>query len=332
MEAARPKCEKKVSNDNAQQKLVILSRQYRSIIRACLENLQEKVDKLSLNEEKRNSVPGILFFSQLLSWIRLHFHTHETTASQLLVQGVGAQSNPEYWKCIKGHLGQGRTDIVRALLKLHSSADSVRPSYGSGPGSSGPTFGGGSSLSGPGSSLHSSPSYGSHPGSSGPASSPHGSGTHYTGGFGGSPGVLGNQPQQGSSVGSGAGAYSGSGSGVGGAGVGGVGVGGVGSPYSPGAGGSGQKAPAGVGCMTGCTNGGKGTHYTGGFGGSPGVLGLQDKPGINVGAGGGAVSSAGSYSGSGSSPGHLGSGNLLTEVVQADRLMVELEVQADLEQ
>lgn len=40
--------------------------------------------------------------------------------------------------------------------------------------------------------------------------------------------------------------------------------------------------------MTGCTNGGKGTHYTGGFGGSPGVLGLQDKPGINVGAGGGA--------------------------------------------
>ncbi|XP_026476216.1 nuclear pore complex protein Nup75-like [Ctenocephalides felis] len=95
-----------VSNDNAQQKLVILSRQYRSIIRACLENLQEKVDNLSLNEEKRSeyqnyvtifysveclwhlceiilidSVPGNIIVPQLLSWIRLHFHTHETTAS-----------------------------------------------------------------------------------------------------------------------------------------------------------------------------------------------------------------------------------------------------------
>lgn len=39
---------------NAQQRLVILSRQYRSIIRACLENLQEQVDKLSPGEETKN--------------------------------------------------------------------------------------------------------------------------------------------------------------------------------------------------------------------------------------------------------------------------------------
>lgn len=165
---------------------------------------------------------------------------------------VNTASGPTYGPGSSGKPGFGsKPGFSGTGLGSHAG-----PSYGSGPGSSGPTFGGGSSLSGPGSDLHSSPSYGSHPGSSGPASSPHGSGTHYTGGFGGSPGVLGNQPQQGSGVGLGtyslqdykrninsfkydfisvgAGAYSGSGSGVGGAGVGGVGVGGVGSPYSPG--------------------------------------------------------------------------------------------------
>lgn len=57
-------------------------------------------------------------------------------------------------------------------------------------------------------------------------------------------------------------------------------------------GGSGSHAPAGAGCTTGCSNGGTGTHYTGGFNGSPGVLGSQQKPGSHAGAG------AGSFAGS----------------------------------
>lgn len=125
-----------------------LSIQYRSIIRACLENLQEELIK-SDNIEKEelqslvtifysieciwhlceilfvNSMPTNLVLPQLLDWIRFHFPKHERNAALLLSGDLNRlESNPEFWTTVFGSLLQGRVKVARALLKQHSSADS----------------------------------------------------------------------------------------------------------------------------------------------------------------------------------------------------------------
>lgn len=124
------------------------SRQYRSIIRACLENLQDEITKVS-DIEKENIynyitvfysveciwhlceilfvdiIPNGLVLPQLLEWIRFHFPKHERNAATMLSGYlVGLESNPDYWRTVQGCLVQGRIKVVRALLKQHSAADS----------------------------------------------------------------------------------------------------------------------------------------------------------------------------------------------------------------
>nr|CAH7742098.1 unnamed protein product [Callosobruchus chinensis] len=124
-----------------------MSRQYRSIIRACLENLQDDLNKAEEYEKEQlqnyitifysveciwhlceilfvDIIPGNLILSQLLEWIRFHFPKHERNAASMLSsESVGLETHEDYWNTVFGSLLQGRVKVVRALLRQHSSAD-----------------------------------------------------------------------------------------------------------------------------------------------------------------------------------------------------------------
>ncbi|KAJ1526851.1 hypothetical protein ONE63_008410 [Megalurothrips usitatus] len=136
--------------------LLKLSRRYRSIIRVCLNDLYELIDKTGQNGVNQNCcyyvnvldkieliwhlceilyvdvVPGDIVLPQLLEWIRFHFPQAERKAANLLETGAerveagfetaGSEKDPEYWKTVVGVLIQGRIDATRALLFLHSDA------------------------------------------------------------------------------------------------------------------------------------------------------------------------------------------------------------------
>lgn len=136
-------------NIDRQQELLKASRLYRSIIRACLENLQEEAVKASgaQRDELENyitifysieclwhlceimfveTIPGGMVLQQLLEWVRFHFPRHERAAARLLAGELqGIETQPDYWDTVIGALMQGRVDITRALLKLHIAADST---------------------------------------------------------------------------------------------------------------------------------------------------------------------------------------------------------------
>jgi nuclear pore complex protein Nup85 len=126
-----------------------LSRQYRSIIRVCIESLQEAAAKETDGVEKNNfysyitifysveciwhlceilyidNIPGDVVLPFLLEWVRFHFPCHEQTAAQILEACErGSEDHPEYWDTVIGMVVQGRVDVARALLKLHTSTDS----------------------------------------------------------------------------------------------------------------------------------------------------------------------------------------------------------------
>lgn len=125
-----------------------LSRQYRSIIRVCIESLQEAAEKETDGLEKNallsyitifysiecvwhlceilyiDNIPGDVVLPFLLEWVRFHFPCHEQAAAQLLEACErGSEEHAEYWDTVIGMIVQGRVDVARALLKLHSSTD-----------------------------------------------------------------------------------------------------------------------------------------------------------------------------------------------------------------
>ncbi|XP_076272929.1 nuclear pore complex protein Nup75 isoform X2 [Rhynchophorus ferrugineus] len=126
-----------------------LSRQYRSIIRACLENLQDEISKSKVNNEERDElqnyitifysieciwhlceilfidvIPGNIVLPYLLDWVRFHFPRHERNAALLLSGDISAlELNENYWPTVFGNLLQGRIKVVRTLLKQNSAAD-----------------------------------------------------------------------------------------------------------------------------------------------------------------------------------------------------------------
>ncbi|KAJ8985169.1 hypothetical protein NQ317_012821 [Molorchus minor] len=128
--------------------LLKLSRQYRSVIRACLENLQEEIHKSKLedNDELHSYVtilysveciwhlteilfvdviPGNMVLPHLMEWVRFHFPKYERNAAAMLGGDLdGLESHPKFWETVLGLLLQGRINIVRALLRQHSAADS----------------------------------------------------------------------------------------------------------------------------------------------------------------------------------------------------------------
>ncbi|PSN44565.1 Nuclear pore complex protein Nup85 [Blattella germanica] len=145
--------------------LLKLSRQYRSIVRAALANLQSEA---STGDSTRKDVclnlvavfysieflwhlceilfvdyvPGknsslAIFISPLQSICKkekFHFFHADRQADALLAgnfrdtaMGIGAENEPEYWNTVIGLVLQGRLEKAKRLLKLHSAGDT---SYG----------------------------------------------------------------------------------------------------------------------------------------------------------------------------------------------------------
>lgn len=124
------------------------SKQYRSILRACVESLQDMSEK-SLPEKKSllenfltifyqvecvwhlteilyvDVIPGDVVLPQLLEWIRFHFPLRELMAVKILAQKpIGADLEfINYWEAVIGCALHGKLDLVCALLALHSKAD-----------------------------------------------------------------------------------------------------------------------------------------------------------------------------------------------------------------
>ncbi|XP_058805401.1 nuclear pore complex protein Nup85 [Phymastichus coffea] len=124
------------------------SKQYRSILRACVEELQDLAEK-STPEKKTmyenfqtifynvecvwhlteilyvDVIPGDVVLPQLLDWVRFHFPSREIMAMKILARKkIGADlEGMEYWEAVIGCALHGKLDIARALLALHSKAD-----------------------------------------------------------------------------------------------------------------------------------------------------------------------------------------------------------------
>lgn len=129
-----------------------ISRTYRSIIRACLEKLQDAMASAEEAEDAESQakyqqyisifysiecvwhLSEILFLDatpsnavvpQLLDWIRFHFPAAERMATDLLLLGREASDNDDYWPALKGLIMQGQVDVARALLHLHPQAETA---------------------------------------------------------------------------------------------------------------------------------------------------------------------------------------------------------------
>ncbi|TMW50477.1 hypothetical protein DOY81_004473 [Sarcophaga bullata] len=128
-----------------------ISRTYRSIIRACLEKLQEAGGKAKLESPEKYEIyqqfisifysieciwhlSEILFMEQsasntivpqLLEWVRFHFPAADRMATDLLLLGRDASDNKDYWPVLKGLIMQGQVDVARAILQLHPQAESA---------------------------------------------------------------------------------------------------------------------------------------------------------------------------------------------------------------
>lgn len=133
---------------NKNNELLRISRQYRSVVRACLEDLHADISKAEQAERETlqdyitifysveciwhlceilfiASIPGNVVLPFLLEWIRFHFPKHERNAANMLAGDLaGLEQNIEFWPTVFGSLLQGRVKVVRALLKQHSASDS----------------------------------------------------------------------------------------------------------------------------------------------------------------------------------------------------------------
>jgi len=124
--------------------LVKVSRQYRSIMKDC----QEQLDKLSESCPASQfshylaqsdllyklelvwhlveilylgNTPGGLVLPHLLHWVSLHFPSCEERARSVLSQASEEpEQHAEYWEAVTRFVLQGRLDQARNLLKLHS--------------------------------------------------------------------------------------------------------------------------------------------------------------------------------------------------------------------
>ncbi|CAK9834321.1 Nuclear pore complex protein Nup85 [Anthophora retusa] len=138
----------KSSSGDVRPELLKHSKQYRSILRACIESLQDICGK-SLPDKKESLenfltifyqieciwhlteilyvdvVPGDVVLPQLLEWIKFHFPSKELMAVKILAQKtIGADLEySNYWEAVIGCALHGKLNLVRALLALHNKAD-----------------------------------------------------------------------------------------------------------------------------------------------------------------------------------------------------------------
>ncbi|XP_022910354.1 nuclear pore complex protein Nup85 [Onthophagus taurus] len=130
------------------EELVQVSLQYRSVIRECLENLQE--DLLRNNGDKNELESLIMIFYSieciwhlceilfikrtkenfllnLLNWVQFHFPKYEKKSTEFLNENniLNPDINQNYWETVIGTLLQGKLDVTCSLLNLHPNSSSV---------------------------------------------------------------------------------------------------------------------------------------------------------------------------------------------------------------
>ncbi|KAK0075668.1 hypothetical protein PV325_006573 [Microctonus aethiopoides] len=135
------------SSEEVRPALVKHSKQYRSILRACVESLQDAAENATDEKELLenfltifynvecvwhlteilyvDTLPGDVVLPQLLEWVRFHFPSRELEAIKILAKKtIGAElENINYWDAVRGCALHGKLDVVRALLSLHTKAD-----------------------------------------------------------------------------------------------------------------------------------------------------------------------------------------------------------------
>lgn len=128
---------------------VKVSQSYRSTIRTYLEKLHDSIASASdeaLIDRHKNHItqlyyteciwhlceilfidraPSEMIVLKLLEWIRFHIPQAERMATELLIKGREADGHEEYWNVVRNLALQGQVDVVRALLKLHSSSEAL---------------------------------------------------------------------------------------------------------------------------------------------------------------------------------------------------------------
>lgn len=143
---------KSCTSGDSKPELLKHSKRYRSILRACVESLQDLREKSIPTERSLyenfltifyqiecvwhlteilyvDVIPGDVVLPQLLEWVRFHFPSRELRAMKILAEkSVRADlENCNYWEIVMGCALHGKLDVVRALLALHSKAD--RPAF-----------------------------------------------------------------------------------------------------------------------------------------------------------------------------------------------------------
>lgn len=86
-----------------------------------IEFLWHLCEILIIDPTSTNMVVG-----QLIEWIRFHYPQSERMAGEFLVgTGIDVDSHDQYWATVRGQIMQGQVEVARALLKLHTAADTV---------------------------------------------------------------------------------------------------------------------------------------------------------------------------------------------------------------
>jgi len=126
------------------EQLVKVSRQYRSIMKDCQEQLEQLAETGLASESGHyisqsdllykleliwhlveilflDTTPGGLVLPHLLHWVTLHFPGCEERARSVLSQGSEEpEQHAEYWEAVVKFVLQGRVEQARNLLRLHS--------------------------------------------------------------------------------------------------------------------------------------------------------------------------------------------------------------------
>uniref|UniRef100_A0A8C2JR67 Nuclear pore complex protein Nup85 n=1 Tax=Cyprinus carpio TaxID=7962 RepID=A0A8C2JR67_CYPCA len=140
------KIKEDVPSKNKKSQFVSISKNYRSVIRACMEELQQNAGKLSTQEGSLASQYGdqvsillaieliwnlceVLFIDaapagslllHLLDWVRLHKSDVDARAREVLQSDSPAQ-HQSYWDVVISLVLQGRTDEARQVLSKQAS-------------------------------------------------------------------------------------------------------------------------------------------------------------------------------------------------------------------
>ncbi|XP_013379129.1 nuclear pore complex protein Nup85-like [Lingula anatina] len=123
--------------------LVKFSRNYRSVLKACIMDLIAARDSVMEEEVKKyyhsqmelfqmieliwslceilfiETLPGGILLVKLLDWLKWHFNEGEKKARDVLREDT-PEENPEYWEAVYCYVLQGRIEEARNMLSLHS--------------------------------------------------------------------------------------------------------------------------------------------------------------------------------------------------------------------